>query len=155
MTTFTDDNTTGIRWKANSKDLINRTSLYFDWDGAGEKESDFAEYDPGDDTASQTKFQEIRPYILKDKWTDVAEATQISGLETKILDQFDDMPSKVTINCDAKDIAYEAGDMVGVTTLEAPGNGGAGITDEKYLLISKNLDFLGDKIVFEGLKVAV
>ena len=155
VTTFTDDNTTGIRWKANSKDLINRTSLYFDWDGAGEKESDFAEYDPGDDTASQTKFQEIRPYILKDKWTDVAEATQISGLETKILDQFDDMPSSVTINCDAKDIAYEAGDMVGVTTLEAPSNSGAGITDEKYLLISKNLDFLGDKIVFEGLRVAV
>ena len=155
VTTFTDDNTMGIRWKANSKDLINRTSIYFDWDGAGENESDFAEYDPGDDTTSQTKFQEIKPYILKDKWTDVAEATQISGLETKILDQFDDMPSSVTINCDAKDIAYEAGDMVGVTTLEAPGNGGAGIVDEKYLLISKNLDFLGDKIVFEGLRVAV
>ena len=45
--------------------------------------------------------------------------------------------------------------MVGVTTLEAPSNSGAGITDEKYLLISKNLDFLGDKIVFEGLRVAV
>ncbi|MCK5612713.1 hypothetical protein KAR91_63155, partial [Candidatus Pacearchaeota archaeon] len=155
VATFTDDNTMGIKWKANSADLINKTSLYFDWDGAGSNESDFAEYDEGNDSTSQTKFQEIRPYILKDKWTDVAEASQIAGLETKILDQFDDMPSKVTINCDAKDIAYEAGDMVGVTTLEAPGNSGAGITDEKYLLISKNLDFLGDKIVFEGLKVSV
>ncbi|MCK4794608.1 MAG: hypothetical protein KAV87_63345 [Desulfobacteraceae bacterium] len=29
------------------------------------------------------------------------------------------------------------------------------IVDEKYLIVSKNLDFLGDKIVFEGLKVAV
>ena len=34
-------------------------------------------------------------------------------------------------------------------------NNGAGITDEKCLLVSKSLDFLGDKIVFEGLKVAV
>ena len=155
VVTFTDDNTTGIKWRANSKDLINRTSLYFDWNGDGEKEADFLEYDPGDNGTSQTKFQEIRPYILKDKWTDVAEATQISDLETKILAQFDDMPSRVTITCDAKDIAYEAGDMVGVTTLESPGNNGAGITDEKYLITSKNLDFLGDKIVFEGLKVAI
>lgn len=156
--TFTDDNTLSIKWSANSKDLINRTSLYFDWDGLGDKEEDFAEYDGGpavEPSTSQTKFQEVRPYILKDKWTDVAEASQISDLETKILAQFDDMPSSVTITCDAKDIAYEAGDMVGVTTLEAPGPMGAGITDEKYLLISKNLDFLGDKIVFEGLKVAV
>ncbi|MCK5610639.1 hypothetical protein KAR91_52690 [Candidatus Pacearchaeota archaeon] len=156
-TTFTDDNTLSIKWRANSKDLINRTSLYFDWDGVGDKEEDFAEYDGGpavEPSTSQTKFQEVRPYILKDKWTDVAEASQISDLETKILAQFDDMPSSVTITCDAKDIAYEAGDMVGVTTLEAPGPMGAGITDEKYLLISKNLDFLGDKIVFEGLKVA-
>jgi hypothetical protein len=155
VATFTDDNTTGIKWRANSKDLINRTSLYFNWDGDGEKEADFSEYDPGDDGTSQTEFQEIRPFILKDKWTRTAEATQISGLETKILDQFDNMPSSVTINCDAKDIAYEAGDMVNVTTLEAPGSGGAGIEDEKYLLVSKNLDFLGDKIVFEGLRVAV
>jgi len=158
VTTFTDDNTMSIRWRANSKDLINQTNLYYDWDGAGEKESDFLEFDRGpasEPSTSQTKFQEVRPYILKDKWTDVVEASQISGLETKILDQFDDMPSRVTINCDAKDIAYEAGDMVGVTTLEAPGANGGGIEDEKYLIVSKNLDFLGDKIVFEGLKVAV
>ena len=155
VVTFTDDNTTGIKWRANSKDLINRTSLYFNWDGDGEKEADFSEYDPGDDGTSQTEFQEIRPFILKDKWTRTAEATQISGLETKILDQFDNMPSSVTINCDAKDIAYEAGDMMNVTTLEAPGSGGTGIIDEKYLIVSKNLDFIGDKIVFQGLKVAV
>ncbi len=155
VTTFTDDNTMRITWRANSKDLINRTSLYFDWNGDGDDEADFLEYDEGNNTTSRTKFKEIHPYTLKDKWTDVAEATQISGLETKILDQFDDMPARVTISCDAKDIAYEAGDMVGVTTLEAPGNNGAGITDEKYLLVSKDLDFLGDKIVFEGLKVAV
>jgi len=158
VVTFTDDNTMGITWKANSKDLINRTHLYSNWDGDGEKEVDFSDYDGGpvaDPSTSETKFQATKPYILKDKWTRTAEATQISDLETKILDQFDDMPARVTISCDAKDIAYEAGDMVGVTTLEAPGNNGAGIIDEKYLLVSKNLDFLGDKIVFEGLKVAV
>jgi sugar lactone lactonase YvrE len=154
VVTFTDDNTLSIKWQANSKDLINRTNIYFDWDGDGEKESDFLDYDGGDDTASQTKFQEIRPFILKDKWTRTEEAAQISALETKILAQFDDMPPMVTITCDAKDIEYEAGDMASVTTLEAPGSSGGGIANEKYLLISKNLDFLGDKIVFKGLKVA-
>jgi hypothetical protein len=134
--TFTDDNTMGIKWQANSKDLINRTNLYFDWDTLGDKEENFDSYDGGDDTTSQTEFQEIRPYILKDKWT------------------LDNMPATVTITCDAKDIAYEAGDMANVTTLEAPGSGGAGITDEKYLITSKNLDFLGDRIIFKGLKVA-
>lgn len=153
-TTFTDDNTLSIKWQANSKDLINRTSIYFNWDSLGDKEENFDSYDGGDDTTSQTNFQEIRPYILKDKWTKTAQASQISDLETKILAQFDNMPSTVTITCDAKDIAYEAGDMANVTTLEAPGSGGAGIIDEKYLITSKNLDFLGDRIVFKGLKVA-
>jgi hypothetical protein len=153
-TTFTDDNTLSIKWQANSKDLINRTNLYFNWDTLGDKEENFDSYDEGNDTASQTAFQEIRPYILKDKWTLTAQASQISALETKILAQFDNMPSAVTITCDARDIAYEAGDMVNVTTLEAPGSGGAGITDEKYLITSKNLDFLGDRIIFKGLKVA-
>jgi len=154
VVSFTDDNTMGIKWQANSKDLINRTSLYYDWDTLGDKEENFDSYDGGDDTTSQTEFQEIRPYILKDKWTLAAQASQISDLETKILAQFDNMPATVTITCDAKDIAYEAGDMANVTTLEAPGSGGAGITDEKYLITSKNLDFLGDRIIFKGLKVA-
>ena len=153
--TFTDDNTIGIEWEANSGSLINRTALYFDWDTLGGDEENFDELDEGEDTTSQTDFRAVVPFKLFDKWTQAAEASQISELETKILDQFDRMPSKVRITCDAKDIAYEAGDMVNVTTVNAPGSGGVGITDEKYLLTSKNLDFLGDKIVFEGLKVAV
>jgi hypothetical protein len=156
-TTLTDDNTLSIKWQANSKDLINQTNLYFNWDTLGDKEENFDSFDRGpasEPSTSQTNFQEIRPYILKDKWTLTAQASQISDLETKILAQFDNMPATVTITCDAKDIAYEAGDMVNVTTLEAPGSGGAGITDEKYLITSKNLDFLGDKIIFKGLKVA-
>jgi streptogramin lyase len=139
-TTFTDDNTVSIKWQANSKDMINKTSLYFGWDTLGEDEESFESYDEGNDTTSQTNFQEIKPYILKDKWTTTISASQIADLEAKILDQFDNMPSIVTITCDAKDIAY--------------GSGGAGITDEKYLITSKNLDFLGDRIVFKGLRVA-
>jgi hypothetical protein len=152
---FNDDNTISIKWKANADSLINRTSLYFDWDADGDGEVNFLKYDPGDDTTSQAKFQEIAPHSLKDKWTRAAEATQISALETKILDQFDDMPSEVEVISDAKDIAYEVGDMMDITTLEAPGNNGTGIVDEKYLIVSKNLDFLGDKIKFIGLRVAV
>ena len=155
VVSFTDDNTTSIKWSANSKELINSTALYFNYDGSGNDESDFSEYDPGDNTASQIKFKAIEPFSLKDKWTRTAEASQISGLETKILDQFDDMPPAVIISCDAKDIAYEVGDMALVTTLNAPGNNGTGISDEKYLIASKNLDFLGDKIIFNALKVAL
>ena len=40
-------------------------------------------------------------------------------------------------------------------TLEVSGNNRVGIMDEKYLLVSKDLDFFGDKMVFEGLRVAV
>ena len=101
-------------------------------------------------------FDKIKlvPIDLTD-FSSLLQAIQISDLEDKILDQFDNMPERVVIISDAKDIECEAGDMVGVTTLEAPGSGGAGIEGEKYLLVSKNLDFLEDTIVFEGLRVAV
>jgi hypothetical protein len=155
VTTFTDDNTVSIEWIANSESLINRTALYFDWDTTGDDEENFDKLDEGENGTSQTDFRAIVPFKLLDKWTLEAQASQISDLETKILEQFDTMPAKVRITCDVSDIAYEAGEMVNVTTVNAPGAGGAGITDEKYLLTSKNLDFLGDKIVFEGLRVVV
>lgn len=155
QTTFTDDNTVKIEWEANSESLINRTKLYYDWDGLGDDEENFDELDPGDSGTSQTDFRAIVPFKLLDKWTQAAESSQISELEIKILEQFDTMPAKVTVTCDVNQIAIEAGDMVNVTTVNAPGSGGAGIIDEKYLITSKNLDFLGDKIVFEGLKVSV
>lgn len=152
---FSDDNTVSIKWNANSGSLINRTSLYFNWDGDGDNEENFSEYDPGGSVASQTKFKEISLYKLKDQWTRTAEAQQISILERKILEQLDDMPSEVIIVSDGKDIAYEVGDMMDVTTLEAPGNNGEGIVDEKYLIVSKNLNFLGDRIKFVGQRVTV
>lgn len=155
VASFTDDNTISITWKANAEGLINRSKLYFNWDGAGDDEENFSELDEGDDTTSQTDFRSIVPFELKDKWTRAAEASQISGLETKIFDQFSEMPSIVSIECDIKDIAYEAGDQVLVSTANAPGSGGAGITDVRFLLISKNLDFIGSKIIFEALEVAV
>ena len=155
VTSFNDDNTINIEWEANSESLINRTKLYYDWLGTGDNEEDFDELDEGDDTTSQTDFRSIVPFELKDKWTRAAEASQISGLETKIFDQFSEMPSMVRIECDIKDIAYEAGDQVLVTTANAPGSGGAGIVDVRFLLISKNLNFLGSKIVFEALRVMV
>jgi hypothetical protein len=155
VTSFNDDNTLSIKWKANAESLINRTKLYFNWDGAGDDEENFSELDPGDDNTSQTDFRSIVPFELKDKWTRTAEAAQISGLEAKIFDQFGKMPSIVNIECDIKDIAVEAGDQVLISTANAPGPGGAGITDVRFLIISKNLDFLGSKIDFEALRVTV
>ena len=152
---FTDDNTTSIKWKANSESLINRTSLYYDWDGTGDNEENFPKYDPGDDETSQEDFRAIVPFELKDKWTRAAELSQITDLRVKILEQFGRMPSGVDIVSDVKDIAIEAGDQVLVSTRKAPGSGGAGITDVRFLIISKNLDFEGSKVVFEGLRVAV
>ena len=56
---------------------------------------------------------------------------------------------------DIKDIKYEAGDQVLVTTKEAPGSTGEGITDVRFLIISKNLNFEGSSISFEALRVTV
>ena len=45
--------------------------------------------------------------------------------------------------------------MMNVIIIDTPDNNGAGITDVRFLLTSKNLDFEGSRINFEALRVTV
>jgi hypothetical protein len=150
-----DDFLTPPVWDANAKDLKNRMLIYLNWDGSGDSAADFSDIDISADVTSQTNNGEIATYQLKDKWTRTAEkTTQITnGLASDILDRYADAPVTLDVVVDRKKIHYEPGDIVKVTTVLAPSSDGSGITDVKFQIVNKNLDFSKDRIKLKLLEV--
>lgn len=153
---LTDDDFIGVpSWEANAGSLINRALIYTNWDGDGDSAADFSDVDISTDATSQTNHSEIATYELKDKWTRTAQKTvQITnGIAFDILDRFADPPSILNVVVDRKKIYYEPGDIIKITTINAPSSDGNGIADVKFQIVNKNLDFLRDRIKLKLLEV--
>lgn len=151
---LTDDDMANVRWEANSASLINQTHIYYGWDGDGEKAQDFTDLRVAPDATSQANWNELRIKEIKDKWTRPTETGQVQDLESKILARFADPPSILSCEVARSRIYLEVGDIVTVTTKKAPSTDMGGITNERYQVINRNLDFKKDIIRLQLLAVA-
>ncbi len=150
---LTDDDMANVGWEANSASLINQTHIYYGWDGDGDKAQDFTDLRVGPDAASQANWNELRIKEIKDKWTRPTETGQVQDLESKILTRFANPPSVLSCEVARSRIYLEVGDIVTVTTKKAPSTDMGGITNERYQVINRNLDFKKDTIRLKLLAV--
>ncbi len=151
---LTDDDMANVRWEANAASLINQTHIYYGWDGDGDKAQDFTELRVAPDAASQTNWNELRIKEIKDKWTQPTETSQVQDLESKVLARFANPPSILSCEVVRSRIYLEVGDIVTVTTKKAPSTDMVGISNERYQIINRNLDFKKDAIRLKLLAVA-
>ena len=140
--TLTDTDFESKTWDANAKSLINRSDIYYDWDGSGTKSSDFGSFELGTDATSQSNWGETKSKTIKDKWTDATETAQIQTLEANILARYADAPAIMNVTLDMRKMYLEVGDMVNITTVRAPSSDMTGITGVKFQIVNRNLDFL-------------
>ncbi len=133
--------------------LINRTSIYFNWDGVGDDAKNFSQLDIGVDGASHADWAEIKTKEIKDKWTRATESAQIAALRGAILTRYANPRPIVSLQTDRSKIHLELGDVVTLTTKRAPSTDLSGVTDMRFQIIGKNLDFMKDVISFKLLAV--
>lgn len=148
-----DDNTFGLSYDGNGGSLINRTSIYFNWDGVGDDAKNYLSLDIGVDAASQADWGEIKTKEIKDKWTRTADSAQIAALRDAILNRFANPRPVVSLQTDRSKIYLELGDVVTLTTKRAPSTDLSGVTDMRFQIIGRNLDFMKDVISFKLLAV--
>lgn len=139
-------------WEANLDKLVNKTFIEYNFNTGTE------EYDNvyiGIDLTSQSNYDETKSFLYEDLWTegDAQGISQMDTLTDNILARYADPPPIFKVKLDRKKIAWEVGDMVSVTTLQAPGTDMSGVTAEKYQIIKKNFNPLEKRIAFEMLKV--
>jgi hypothetical protein len=151
---WTDDDYISITWDRNSKSLVNQMTTYFDWAGTGDDFSDYNELTITVDSTSISNYEETREKILKDKWTDVAEASQITTYNAAIIARYADPPGILDIRTDLKKLKYEAGDIIDITASKPIGTAEGGITNEHFQITNKNLDWQNGTIDFKLLQVA-
>jgi hypothetical protein len=139
-------------WEANLDRLANKTFIEYNYNTGTEV------YDNvyiGIDLTSQSNFDETKSFLYEDLWTegDAQGISQMDTLTDNIITRYADPPPIFKVKLDRKKIAWEVGDMVSVTTLQAPGTDMSGVTAEKYQIIKKNFNPLEKRIAFEMLKV--
>lgn len=149
-----DGNTRNLTWEANAGALINEYYHYYAWDGAGDNASDFGSLSFNQDSTSKANWDETKAKEMKDKWTKATESAQVTDLAGKIMARYANPPAIINAEMDRRFIALEVGDMVTVTTKRAPSSDMSGITNEKYQIINRNLDFKSDWIKLKLLKAA-
>ncbi len=150
---LTDDNTFGLSYDGNGGSLINRTSIYFNWDGTGDDAKNFSQLDIGVDGASQADWAEIKTKEIKDKWTRTTESGQIAALRDVILGRYANPRPMVSLQTDRSKIYLELGDVVTLTTKRAPSTDLSGVSEMRFQIINRNLDFMKDVISFKLLAV--
>ena len=151
---LTDDDMANVRWEANSASLINQTHIYYGWDNDGDKAQDFTELRVAPDATSQANWNELRIKEIKDKWTRPSETSQVQDLESKVLARFANPPSVLSCEVARSRIYLEVGDIVTVTTKKAPSTDMGGISNARYQIINRNLDFKRDAIRLKLLAVS-
>ncbi len=149
--TLTDaDFLTPLSWESNIDAMINKTLHKYDWNTTTELFTDFY---IALDSSSITNNDEVKTWEFEDKWTLVAQVAQVQALKTNILARYAAPPAKITGTLDRKKMYFEVGDMVNLTTTQAPSTDLAGITDTKFQIIEKNFNQNSDKIKFVFLEV--
>lgn len=158
-------NTKNLSYKGNLKSLINKTVSYYAHgeDGAGvytspeagTKAEDFDELSLGVAVTSQDNWNEIARYELKDRFTRSTGLNQVEALSDDLLARYQDPPSIIQVPQTGLDMmVYEPGDFGDITTLRAPSvDGVSGISDKKYQVVQRTLDFMNSKVSMDLLEV--
>jgi hypothetical protein len=134
--TLTDDDfLSPLLWESNSGLLYNKTFLQFDWTGAA-----FGHVYIGIDLTSISNHSQTSTFTLEDKWTLNAQVAQIQAVNTFILDRYADPPAKITGTLDREKLYFEVGDMVNITTTQAPSTDLSGITAKKFQIAAITFD---------------
>jgi|GEM_PF-3324194 len=141
-------------WKGNYKSLINHCFTYYDYDGTtGDEAADFNELDAHVRTTSRDNWQEKAYKIIKDKWTDVLDASQVIARREVILDRYEDPPPIIMVSIAAKWIALENADFIDLTTRNYPSTTFTGCTDKKFQIVKLTPDWLKSRISLIVLEV--
>ena len=139
----------GFVYKGNYDSLINKTAIYYNWDGSGNDAADFTSLDLALDATSQTNYDEIALKEIKDKWTLSAQSAQSMALRTNILNRYADPVPILIASIDLRKIDIEAGDIVKIITRRHPSYP----TEKSFQIIKRNLDFMNHKIELTMLEV--
>jgi hypothetical protein len=150
---ITDDMLIGFSWDGNFREIINKTNIYFGWDGAGNEFSDFANLTVTVNADSVTNYNRTKIKEIKDKWTASAQASQITTLSNNIVGRFKDPPPEVSFELDREFFWLEVADVVDITTNKAPSTDLTGITNEKFQITEKQFNPKSSKVKFKALKL--
>ncbi len=150
---ITDDNTRNFVWEANAGSLINLYQHYYGWDGSGDNASDFGNISINTNPTSQSNWGEAKNRDFKDKWTRPTESSQVTDLSNKIMARYADPPPIINAEVDRSKIYLETGDIVTVSTRRAPSSDMNGISNVKYQIVNRTLDFKNDWIKLKLLRV--
>ena len=154
IATLTDMEFIGKKWDSSAKILTNRIVHYYGWDCEGDEATDYNTVKIGVDTTSQSDWDETASLEVKDKWTPITQTAQSTDFLDKIIKRYANPPSALNVEVDLKYIYLEVGDLVTVTTVRAPSTDMAGISNIKFQITNKNLDFSKSKVSLSLLECA-
>jgi hypothetical protein len=136
-----DDFLTVPKYDAQLEEIINKTYISFDYNTVTDV---FDHIWIGLDTTSIANWGETATKEIDDKWTDDDVGGQGEGqietLSTNILTRYATPPAEIETSIDYRKLALEVGDVVTITTINAPSDDFAGITGVKYQIVNKNID---------------
>ena len=142
-----------LSYDGNYKELINHLLTYYGWDGTGDNLDDYTALDDFPNTTSISDWKEEKYKTVKDKWTLATQSSQIEDRRDIIDGVFSDSPSILSGNLSRKLLWLEVGDMVNITIRRYPKSGGFGITDKKFLLVSRNYHYKDSQVGVSFLEV--
>ena len=145
---FTDQNLVNIGWDANAEALLNELYVYYDWTGSGDELSSFQRLYILVDATSEKDWGP-RKKEIKDRWTQAGNGWQTQQMAQKIIQRFSKKPALLEVEVDRSFLWLEVGDMVSVTSTLPPG----GLTQKKFQIIRKNLDFSKETVRLRLLEV--
>ena len=152
---LSDDEMIGVAYKGNSASLMNLLNWYFNMDTEGVGKSGGIALHQELDGASGFNWGEQKVFEFKDYWTLTAgDSAQIQPVASDMLERYAAVPDILAFQLDLRFIELECADMVNITTKIAPSTDLAGISNVKYQITRKDLDFIKNQIKLEVLRAA-
>jgi N-acetylneuraminic acid mutarotase len=154
--TFTDSDFITKKWEANAASLMNQLNIYFGHaenptyptasEIGGDDLKNFHAWDLSGDATSKANWGETAAEEIKDKWTRIAQSSQVAVRSTILLNRYANPPEKIPCTIDMRFMEIETGDIVNATTLRAPSSDMGGITNKAFQVIQKTPDFNKDRL---------